>query len=145
MTVTVVRSGCTLIGLRLAVVAVFLAMGAGCERSRPSVPTPAPVVASRPLGSWTGSGNQTIGVHSETGRLVITWEVKASDEVAVFRLTLHSAVSGRPLHVIADQRGSGGGSVNVADDPRPFSLMVEASGVEWMFAVEELVAAAREQ
>ena len=57
-----------------------------------------------------------------------------------FRLTVHSAVSGRPLQVIVDHQGAGGATVDFADDPRPYNLMVESAGVEWSIAVEEIVA-----
>ena len=57
-----------------------------------------------------------------------------------FRLTVHSAVSGRPLQVIADHLGAGGATVDFADDPRPYNLMVDAAGVEWTISVEEIVA-----
>ena len=57
------------------------------------------------------------------------------------RVTLHSAVSGRPLVVAVDHRGSGRDVAYVTEDPREFYLEVEATGVEWTLALFEGVRA----
>jgi hypothetical protein len=101
------------------------------------------VAATRALGTFHGRGAQTIGVVSESGRLRVTWETRneTSPGTGTFRLALHSAVSGRPIELITDERGVGKGSREVADDPRPYNLMVESANLEWSFSVEEIVAA----
>lgn len=94
----------------------------------------------RPAGSWQGTGSRTIGFVSESGRFRITWEARDEHPPAKgsFRLTVHSAVSGRPIEVVADQQGEGRGTADIADDPRPYNFMVESAGAEWSFSVEEI-------
>jgi hypothetical protein len=84
----------------------------------------------------------TIGFVSESGRFRVQWETRNehSPSSGSFRLTVHSAVSGRPIQVIADHRGAGSGSARVDDDPRPYNFMIESANVDWSFSVEEVVA-----
>ena len=115
---------------------------AGCAAS------PAPdaqlEAVTRSLGQWSGRGSQTIGIISESGRLRVHWQTTrvSPDRAGTFRLALHSAVSGRPIELIADHRGDGAGTAEVADDPRPYNFMVDATDLEWSFSVEEIVAGA---
>lgn len=121
------------------VVAFALSLGA-CHDAPPP---PAPMVATtRALGTWEGRGSQTIGFNSESGRFRVHWQTRNEAPVGggTFRLTAHSAVSGRPIQPIADSRGVGEGSANVEDDPRPYNLMVESTNVDWTISVEETVA-----
>lgn len=113
----------------------------GC--SDPPSPPPAHVAVIRSLGTFSGRGDRTIGVVSESGRLRIRWETRHESPAGrgTFRLALHSGVSGRPIELITDERGPGSGSRDVADDPRPYNLMVESTNLEWSFSVEEIVAA----
>jgi hypothetical protein len=106
-------------------------------------PRPEHVAVTRPLGSFQGRGSQTIGVVSESGRLRVTWETRNEDPpgAGTFRLALHSGVSGRPIELITDERGLGKGTKEVADDPRPYNLMVDSANLDWSFSVEEIVAA----
>ena len=101
------------------------------------------VAVTRPLGTFHGRGDQTIGVVSDSGRLHITWETRNEQPPGAgrFRLALHSGVSGRPIELITDERGAGKGSRDVADAPRPYNLMVESANLDWTFSVEEIVAA----
>jgi hypothetical protein len=118
---------------------LLIALVAGCDNP---APTPLETVAvTRPLGTFHGRGDQTIGVVSESGRLRIAWHTRNEDPPGTgrFRLALHSGVSGRPIELITDRGGSG--SREVADDPRPYNLMVESANLEWTFSVEEIVAA----
>lgn len=114
----------------------------GCTNP-PASPPPELVSVTRPLGTFQGRGNQTVGVVSESGRLRVTWETRNEQPAGTgtFRLALHSGVSGRPLELITDQQGTGKGTREVADDPRPFNLMVESANLDWSFSVEEIVAA----
>jgi hypothetical protein len=107
----------------------------------PPTSPPVAVAAVRPLGTWQGTGSRTIGITNESGRFRVKWETKEGPmSGGSFRLTVHSAVSGRPLQVIVDHRGAGGATVDFADDPRPYNLMVDSAVVEWTISVEEIVA-----
>jgi hypothetical protein len=99
------------------------------------------VTVNRPAGPWQGTGNSTIGFVSESGRFEVTWETRHERPpgAGTFRLTVHSAVSGRPIQVLADHQGEGRGRASFADDPRPYNFMVESANVEWSFSVEEIV------
>lgn len=55
----------------------------------------------------------------------------------MFRLTFHSAVSGRQLAVITDQRGAGSGEAYIPEEPRPSYMFVESDNLDWSFTVEE--------
>jgi hypothetical protein len=126
---------------RAAALALLLVL-TGCAEGRPPSP-PAAQAVNRPLGTWQGRGNQTIGVVSESGRLHVTWRTSnAAPASGHFRLALHSAVSGRPLQLLVDQRGEANGATDVADDPRPYNFMVDSADVDWSFSVEEIVGVA---
>jgi hypothetical protein len=119
------------------------AIAPGCGGTEP--PPRQVVTVNRPAGTWQGTGNRTIGFISESGRFDVTWETRNERPAGTgtFRLTVHSAVSGRPIQVLADQRGEGRGRASVADDPRPYNFMVESANIEWSFSVEETVGVER--
>lgn len=99
------------------------------------------VTASRPVGSWQGTGSKSVGdINSDTGRFHITWETGREQPAGqgAFKLTLRSAVSGRPLQVVVDHRGEGKGEVDFADAGRIYDFLVESQNVEWSFSVVEL-------
>jgi hypothetical protein len=126
--------------LPLAGLALLTACG------RPAAPPAAERVAvTRPVGTWQGQGNSTIGLISDTGRFHITWD--ATNErpagTGTFRLVMHSAVSGRPIQQIVEQQGAGRGSADFQDDPRPYNLMIDSANLDWSVSVEEVVAATR--
>ena len=54
-----------------------------------------------------------------------------------FTVTLHSAVSGRPIQTIVDARGEGADTVTVADEPRWSHFVVDAADVEWEMTLEQ--------
>lgn len=120
---------------------MLLFSATGC--SDPPAPPPARVAVTRPLGTFSGRGDRTIGIVSESGWLRVHWETRAAEasRSGTFRLALHSGVSGRPIALITDERGPGTGTRDVTDDPRPYNLMVESADLEWSFSVEEIVAA----
>lgn len=121
------------------VLLLLLTAAASCgQPERPSAP---PAVTTRPAGWWEGSGNRTIGFVSETGRFRVTWDARADGASAPgpFRLTVNSAVSGRPIQVLADTEGESRGSTDVYDDPRPYNLMIESSGLAWTVSVDAIV------
>ena len=70
----------------------------------------------------------------------IHWATKnASDPAASFTLTMHSAISGRPLQVMVEQKGNGDGTAYLSEDPRVFFAVVDAANLEWTFTIEEPV------
>jgi hypothetical protein len=101
---------------------------------------------SRELGSWNGTGNTTLGFVSESGSFRITWKAQNQNNASpgAFQLTLRSGISGRPMKVIADHKGAGGGSVEFGDDPRMYEFLVEARGIDWSIAVRETFAPKRQ-
>jgi hypothetical protein len=111
-------------------------------------------IAWRQLGSWSGHGNaQTESFDSETGTLRVRWEAAAPpdegappDEDATptrpglsFRLTAHSAISGRPLQPVVEHAGPGSGIGYVQQDPHVFYMVVESTRLSWTFTVEEAI------
>jgi hypothetical protein len=135
------RSGAWL----LAALAAF-AVG-GCRTRTDQPPKPAgPGVAWHHLGKWSGRGNlQTESFTSDTGTLRVRWETTAqtgeaaSTATEAFRLTAHSAISGRPLQEVVDQAGLGDGVGYVQQDPHVFYMVVNSSHVNWTFTVEEAI------
>jgi hypothetical protein len=98
----------------------------------------------RPVGSWSGHGNaQTESFDGETGTLRVKWETRgetSNAKAATFRLTAHSAISGRILEQVVDHPGAGAGVGYVSQDPHTFYMSVESTGVAWTFTVEEGIA-----
>jgi hypothetical protein len=116
---------------------------AACRKERKSG-RKEPLVGWRPFESWSGRGNlQTDSFDMMSGEWRIKW--KTSNESApgagTFRITVHSAVSGRPLVVAVDHRGAGHDVAYVNEDPRLYHLVIESSNVDWSIAVEEAVVA----
>ena len=121
---------------------IALAAAATACRARADQPKPSePTIAWRQLGSWSGHGNrQTESFTSDTGTLRVRWETTAeSIEPGAFRLTAHSAISGRPLQQVVDVHAAGSGVGYVQQDPHVFYVVVESSHVNWTFTVEEAV------
>jgi hypothetical protein len=104
-----------------------------------------PEVAWHRLGSWSGSGStQTESFLFESGALRVRWETRneESGHVGQFRLTLHSAVSGREMAVAAEQRGVGKGESLIAETPHQAYLLVESSSLDWTFSIDEGIVSA---
>jgi hypothetical protein len=94
----------------------------------------------RPLGTWSGRGStQTPSFTSDSGSLRVRWATRneAPDGAGTFRLTAQSAISGRPVKVAVDARGSGQGMAYVNDDPHVFYMLVESANLDWSFSVDE--------
>jgi hypothetical protein len=125
----------------LAIAAAVLAGGA-C-RSQPK-PAPRQIVIWRSIGSWSGQGNtQTGSFTNDSGAMRVRWETRkeSSPGKGTFRLSLHSAISGRPLLVAVDQRGVGHDLAEFAEDPRVSYLVVESANIDWAFTLEEALGA----
>ena len=82
-----------------------------------------------------------IGFVSDSGHFRIRWQTRDEHPPngGMFRLTVRSGVSGRPIQVVADHRGEGSGSADFHDDPRIYDFAVDSVNVNWSFTVEELV------
>jgi hypothetical protein len=121
-----------------------LTLMTACGRA-PAPPPAEHVAVTRPVGSWQGTGNSTIGIVSDTGRFHITWETRNERPAGrgTFRLVVHSAVSGRPIQQIVEQKGEAKGSADFQDDPRPYNLMIDSANVEWSVSVDEVVVTTR--
>ena len=52
-------------------------------------------------------------------------------------MTVHSAISGRPLALAGESRGVGHDISYISEDPRVFYLVVESANLEWSVTVEE--------
>lgn len=52
-------------------------------------------------------------------------------------VTLHSAVSGRPLQTLVEARGVGAATVTVADEPRWCHFVIDAVDVDWEVTLEQ--------
>jgi hypothetical protein len=123
----------------LAGVAFF---NASCGDAPPAA-QPAGVVW-RQVGSWSGRGSmQTDPFILDTGSLRLRWETRneAAPGTGVFRVTVHSDVSGRPLVLAIDARGVGRDVTYVSEDPRSFFLAVESTNIDWTLAADEGFAA----
>jgi len=109
---------------------------AGC-RSEAKPDARQTLVGWRPIASFSGRGNsQTESFNIEGGQWRIKW---ATTGTGMFVMTVHSAVSGRPLGVPVEQRGTGHGTAYVNEDPRLYHLVIESSDLDWSVAVEEAV------
>ena len=60
-------------------------------------------------------------------------------DAGTFRLTIHSAISGRPLLLAVDRQGAGHDISYVHESPRIFYGVVESKDLDWSFTVEEAV------
>jgi hypothetical protein len=69
----------------------------------------------------------------------LRWQTTREKSPGAGRLTvtLHSAVSGRPLQTIVDAYGVAEATVNVADEPRWCYFAIEATNVEWQMTLEQ--------
>ena len=125
-----------------AVFVCFVVAFSGCA-PKPSEPKEI-VSVTRPVGSWKGRGTATVGdIPSETGRFRIVWETSNESPAGAgtFKLTMRSAISGRPLQLVVDHKGVGTGTAEYDEGPRTYDFLVESANVDWSFRVEETTGA----
>ena len=118
-------------------VAAILAIVCGAP---PPKPARKEVVVWKNLGQWSGRGHaQTESIVGLTGALRMHWRTmnEAPKGAGRFRLVLQSAISGRDLQEIVDEKGLGENTAYAADDPRVFQITVDSANVDWWFTVEE--------
>lgn len=120
-------------------IAASCVWAAGCQSK--SKPVSRKETIWRPLGTWSGHGNlQSESFPGDSGAMRIRWATKnAPDPAAPFTLTIHSAISGRPLMVMVEHKGNGEGTAYLSEDPRVFFAVVEAADLDWTFTIEEPV------
>lgn len=124
---------------------VLLASACGAPHAQTSSPpkNTASQIAWQTLGSYAGHGSeQSASFTSDNGAMRILWEAKpsgAASSSGTFRLTIHSAISGRPLFVAVDQKGPGKGTAFVGEDPRVFFAEIDSHDLDWSFTVQERI------
>lgn len=127
----------------LTLLVATVATGPACRSRAEPLEKPAQQkVVWRQLGSWSGHGDrQTESFTSDTGTLRVKWQTTPIPNANVkdprFRLDAHSAISGRLLQPVAEQAGPGTGTGYVTQDPHVFYMVVESTGLDWTFTVEE--------
>ncbi|MGE0362512.1 MAG: hypothetical protein AB7H93_06245 [Vicinamibacterales bacterium] len=120
--------------------AVTVSLGAGCRDAAAPGTRAAPSEAVwRAVGTWSGRGDrQTDSFDVTTGALKLRWQARETTPGAGrLRVSLHSAISGRPLQTILDVRGGGDAAVFAEDEPRVSYLVIESDGVEWALDLHE--------
>jgi hypothetical protein len=128
--------------LTVTVVLAAVTFGYACDGRTGDAPQSRQIVQWRSLGTWSGRGNaQTGSFPSVTGSMRVQWRTDRDAPAATgrFRLTIHSAVSGRPLLVAVDQQGAGHDTSYIHESPRTFYGVIESTDLEWAFTVEEAV------
>lgn len=100
------------------------------------------VTVWKQVGTWSGRGSaQTDSFDLDVMQWRIKW--KTSNEnppgEGTFKVTVNSAVSGRPLSVAVEHNGPGSGVAYVADDPRLYHLVIDSANLDWTVSVEQPV------
>ena len=98
------------------------------------------VAVTRQVGAWQGRDSATVGdIPSDTGRFRIHWETtnESPAGAGTFKLTMRSAISGRPLQLVVDHKGVGAGTADYDEGPRTYDFLVESANLDWKFRVDE--------
>ena len=115
-----------------------------CEtpQEEPTPPVAAATTLWHALGTWSGSGDrQTESFDVTTGSMRLRWEaVQEGLGANHFRVSLHSAISGRPLQTIVDTQEAGADTVDLATNPRVAYLLIESEQIRWRVTLQEAVA-----
>ena len=124
-----------------AVIAAAILTAACRDRPAPPLPaTPPAAIEWRTVGTWSGGGSrQTESFEVSPFAMRLRWQTtrERSPGTGHFAVTLHSAVSGRPLQTIVDAQGVGSATVNVNDEQRWCHFVVEAANVDWQMTLEQ--------
>jgi hypothetical protein len=127
----------------ISLVAALVAVCVSCEtRTAPQDPAPKSTTVWRTLGTWSGRGNSQTGSFTvDSGAMRLRWETRheTTPGSGTFRISLHSAISGRPLQLIVDHKGVGGETAFLEDEPRVSYLVIESENVDWTATLEEAV------
>ncbi len=126
----------------LVLVALLLLTACESRQEEPALPVARASTLWRALGTWSGSGDrQTESFDVTTGSMRLTWETlqEGAPDTAHFRVSLHSAISGRPLQTIVDTQGPGADTVDLAANPRVAYLLIESEQIRWRITLQEAV------
>jgi hypothetical protein len=94
----------------------------------------------RKVGTWSGRNQtQTESWPGDTGAMRIRWSTTHAAADSAFELTIHSAISGRPIQTVVEHAGDGEGTAFFSDDPRVFFAVVDSRNLDWTFTIEEPV------
>ena len=117
----------------------FVLAGTGCNTAPARAEEAGQVTTTwRALGAWSGDGSrQTESFDVTTGALRLRWETRPTGRDATFKVWLYSAISGRPLQLVAESAGARSGTADFADDPRVSYLVVESQHAAWKMQLEE--------
>jgi hypothetical protein len=132
--------------LRRVLLLLVIATSAACRRDPVAAKTAEPQIIWRAVGSWSGNGNrQTESFTSDTGALRVRWQAMPAARSSaatpqIFRVSAHSAISGRLLQQVVDREGPGSGVDYVSQDPHVFYMSVESAGLDWTISVDEGIA-----
>lgn len=125
---------------RLLALAVVATCAPACRREAAAPPAAPVAVEWREVGSWSGTGHrQTESFEVSQFAMRLRWKVvrEATPGQGHLTVTLHSAVSGRPLQTLVDATGVTSGEVFVADDLRPAHFVVDGEHVEWSMTLDQ--------
>jgi hypothetical protein len=118
----------------------FTLFAAACGEQ--AAPPALDTVAWRTIGTWSGRGNRQTGSFSvETGALRVRWEARTDQppSTGTFRVSLHSAISGRRLQVAVDHRGAGADTTYLEDNARVSYLVIDSQNLDWTLSLDEAV------
>jgi len=120
---------------------VFALLTAGCRSDSKPLEVLHKAVW-RPVGTWSGRSSIQTESFELGGGWRIRWEAKneTAPGAGRLRISVNSAVSGRPLMVALEHRGVGGDTVDVTEDPHLFYLVIDSSNIDWIVTAEEPVA-----
>jgi hypothetical protein len=127
---------------RIAIVALAIAASCAWVAACSSKPAAASRKETywRPVGTWSGHSQvQTESWPGDTGAMRIRWSTSHAGADGSFQLTIHSAISGRPMQTVVDHAGDGEGTAYFSDDPRVFFAVVDSKNLDWTFTIEEPV------
>jgi hypothetical protein len=128
--------------LLAASLATAVLLCGSCNELNPPKPRPRAIVW-KSLGTWSGHGStQTDSFDINIFRWRVHW--KTANETAPgkghFVLTVHSAISGRPLTELVNHDGPGEGYPEVNDDPRLYHMVIDSHDIDWTVTVEVPIA-----
>jgi hypothetical protein len=123
---------------------ILMAAALACAACRPEAKPGShqTLVGWQPVGSFSGRGNsQTESFNIDSGQWRIKWATMNENPTGAgtFEMTVHSAVSGRPMGVPVEHRGTGHGTAYINEDPRLYHLVIESKNIDWSVSIEEAV------
>ena len=101
-----------------------------------------PASGWRSVGEWSGQGSRQTGSFDiSSGGLRLIWEARqpAGRGGGHLMISLHSAVSGRPLQTLVESPGAGADTVLLAANPRVAFLLIDAEQLEWRIGLDERI------